>query len=404
MENNKDLSILRDLARKYMEIANSDIQDERRRLWRDHNSLKKTRPLVQVGFPPEEIPECQPKCEDPFCRQYEQYFLHRLYQDKIGDDTIFEPWITIRASFLHGGWGMGARWIRPEEYRGAARFDNPIKNLDDVSKLVKPRHAINEEDTKRRVEQLKDAIGDIIEVDVDRGPAYRVWSADISTDLMYLRGLNQMMLDMSDNPEWLHGLLKFMMDGVLSAHEEAEKAGDWSLSSQENQAQVYSHELQDPKPNGGSVKRKDIWAFFAAQEFAQVGPEMQNEFLFQYQFPIIEKFGLVAYGCCEDLTYKIKYLRKLPNLRRIAVTPWADIRKCVEQIGQDYVISWRPNPADMICCSFDPAHIREVVTDAMEACKGCHVDITLKDTQTYQYEPDRGIKWLRIVREITDKY
>ena len=162
MENNKDLSILRDLARKYMEIANNDIQDERRRLWRDHNSLKKTRPLVQVGFPPEEIPECQPKCENPFCRQYEQYFLHRLYQDKIGDDTIFEPWITIRASFLHGGWGMGARWIRPEEYRGAARFDNPIKNLDDVSKLVKPRHAINEEDTKRRVEQLKPRFRPII--------------------------------------------------------------------------------------------------------------------------------------------------------------------------------------------------------------------------------------------------
>jgi hypothetical protein len=404
METNKDLTILRDLVKKYMEICGRDSQEELRRLWRDHNSLKKTRPLILVGFPPGEIPDCTPKCEDPFYRQYESHFLNQLYHDKIGDDHIFKPWITIRASFSHGGWGIGARWIRPEERGGAARFDNPLKTLDDISKMVKPKHAINEADTKLRADRLKDAIGDLIEIDVDRGPAYRVWSADLSTDLMYLRGLNQMMLDMSDNPEWLHSLLKFMMEGVLSAHEEAEKAGDWSLTSQENQAETYAHELADPKPNSGSVKRKDIWAFFAAQEFAQVGPEMQNEFLFQYQFPIMEKFGLVAYGCCEDLTHKIKYLKKLPNMRRIGVTPWADIRKCAEQIGQDYVISWRPNPSDMICVGFDPDHIREVVKDAMEACKGCHVDITLKDTQTYQNESDRGIKWLRIVREITDNY
>jgi hypothetical protein len=80
------------------------------------------------------------------------------------------------------------------------------------------------------------------------------------------------------------------------------------------------------------------------------------------------------------------------------------MRKCAEQIQQDYVISWRPNPSDMICCGFDPDHIRKVVKETMESCKGCHVDITLKDTQTYQNEPDRGIKWLKIVREITDNY
>lgn len=404
MENQKDLKIIRDLAKQYIDICNKDIQQERRNLWRDHNSLIKTRPLVLVGFPVPEIPECQQECEDPFFRQYERQLRMYLYQDKIGDDHVFKPWITMRAAYAHGGWGIGVKWIRPDVPGGAARFDNPIKELGDMSKMVKPRHAINEEETERRANRLRDAVGDILEVDVDRGPAYRVWHADLSTDLMYLRGLGQMMLDMSDNPEWLHSLLKFMMEGVLTAHEQAETAGDWSLSSQENQAETYARELPDPEPNAGSVKRNKLWGFFAAQEFAQVGPEMHNDFLFRYQFPIMDKFGLVAYGCCEDLTHKIKYLRKLPNLRRIAVTPWADMRKCAEQIQQDYVISWRPNPSDMICCGFDPAHIRKVVKETMEACKGCHVDITLKDTQTYQNEPDRGIKWLKIVREITDNY
>ena len=47
---------------------------------------------------------------------------------------------------------------------------------------------------------------------------------------------------------------------------------------------------------------------------------MHEEFLFRYQLPIMEQAGLVAYGCCEDLTCKIDMLRQIPNLRRIAVS------------------------------------------------------------------------------------
>ena len=108
MENNKDLTILRDLAKQYMEISNKDIQEERRRLWRDHNSLKKTRPLVQVGFPPEEIPECQPKCEDPFCRQYEQYFLHRLYRIKL----VMTPSLSHGSQSGHHSYMADGVWVQ----------------------------------------------------------------------------------------------------------------------------------------------------------------------------------------------------------------------------------------------------------------------------------------------------
>jgi hypothetical protein len=45
-----------------------------------------------------------------------------------------------------------------------------------------------------------------------------------------------------------------------------------------------------------------------------------------------------------------------------------------------------------------------VVRDAMEASKGCHVDITLKDVQTVQYRPENLREWVKIVREISDNY
>ena len=409
MSNNKDIQILRDLSKRYLDICNKEIQDERRELWRKHNSLVRTRPLIYVRWVAawHEANESKLECEDGFYRQHENFLRQMIFQDTIGDDYIIEPWITQRASCItppNGTWGVQIRHIPSPEPGGAWKFDPPIKKLEDVKNLVKPHHVIDEVATARNVARLQDAVGDILEVNVDRAPVYRVWSGDISTDLAHLRGLEQVMWDMVDNREWLHELLSFMSDGILTTHEEAEAAGDWHLCNHENQAMPYAQELYDPRANGESVKRAKLWGYTAAQEMAQVSPEMHDEFMLRYQLPIMKKFGLIAYGCCEDLTHKIKYLKNIPNLRRIAVAPSADVRKCAEQIQQDYVLSWRPNPSEMICCGFNPDHIRKVVKEAMEASKGCHVDITLKDVQTVQYHPDNLREWVKIVREITDEY
>lgn len=409
MSSNGDIRILRDLAKRYRDICDKPIQDERRDLWRRHNSLVRTRPLILVRWLAawHEAPESRLQCEDPLLRSHENFLRQQIFQDTIGDDSIQEPWITqpaVRITPPEGVWGLPYNRIPSPEPRGAWKYDPPIKRLEDAGKMTKPRHIVDEEATRRAVDRVRDAVGDIIEVNVDRAPVYEGWHADISTDLAYLRGLEQVMWDMVDNPEWLHGVVAFMRDGILAVQDEAEAAGDWRLCNHRNQAEPYSLELEDPRANGEPVTRDRLWVFCAAQEMAQVSPAMHEEFILEYQCPIIQKFGLAAYGCCEDLTEKITCLRKIPNLRRIAVTPAADVAKCAEQIGEDFVLSWRPNPSDMICCGFDPDHIRKVIRDGMEASKGCHVDITLKDVETVQYKPENLREWLRIVRDITDEY
>lgn len=413
MAYSKDIIILRDLAKQVADISHKDIQNQRRMLWRKHNSLEATRPLIYVRWfacSHEVIPQETLKCEDPFYRGYERFFRERIFQDYIGDDFIIEPWVTVNASYdtPTGSlrWGPEIKFIRTGMKGGAGRYDPPLKNPEDIKKLVKPRHAIDEKATAEKADKLRDAVGDILEVNVDRGPYYRMWNADLSTDLAYLRGLEQIMWDMSDRPQWLHELLAFMRDSVLEVHRQAEEEGDWRLCNHENQAMPYAKELADPRANSDSVHRGQLWCFMASQEFAQVSPEMFWEFMLQYQIPIAKKFGLVAYGCCEDLTRKIKYLKKIPNLRRIAVTPWADVRSCAEQIGQDYVLSWRPNPAEMICVGFEPDRIRKVVRSALEVFKEnrSFVDIVLKDIETVQGKPENLREWTRIVRGIIEEY
>ncbi len=165
----------------------------------------------------------------------------------------------------------------------------------------------------------------------------------------------------------------------------------------------YAEELADPAANANGVQRKQLWGYMAAQEFALVSPAKHDEFLLQYQLPILSQFGLVAYGCCEDLTRKIGILRQIPNLRRIAVSPFANAAKCAEQIGTDYVLSYRPSPADMVGYGFDPDRILSILRRDLTACRACHTDITLKDVETVQGDPNRVRQWVALTRQVIDE-
>jgi len=401
-----DRAILHDLAERYLEVCRRDVQQERRDLWRRHNSLVRTRPLIYVrAFAWPEMPEAQCRCEDPFYRAYENRFRHDLFWDAFDDDSVFEPWVSVTAACVmppEGPWGLPVKWVAGDDPRGAKRIVPVIVEPQDAERMVAPHHRVDEDETERRVAKLHDAIGDLIPIDVDRAPAYRTWEADISTRLALMRGIELYMLDIMERPEWLRGILAFMRDGILRTHEEAEAAGDWGLSAHRNQAMPYAEELDDPAPNVRPVRRDRLWYFCASQETTLLGPDQFDEFMLEYQRSIMAPFGLVAYGCCEDLTLKIDVLRAIPNLRRIAVSPMADVPRCAEQIGEDYVLSYRPSPSDMVGYDFDPDRIRRILRRDLEACRGCHVDITLKDVETVQGDPERVRRWVQITRDVIE--
>jgi len=402
--NHSDRTILRDLAKQYRDLCDNPVQNERRDLWRRHNSLVPTRPLIYVrAFAWHEMPQAACSCQDPLYRRYENFFRSHLFWAGLDDDSIFEPWVTVPATLACHGWGVDVHRQHGDEPGGSFKVDYPLRELADLDKLRRPWHQVDEARTAETVDKLAEAIGDLLAVNLDRGPAYRMWTGDLSTDLGYLRGIENFMLDMLDHPEWLHRLVGFLADGVRQTHEQAEAAGDWSLAAHQNQAMPYALELADPAANHHGVQRRELWGYMAAQEFTAVSPAMHEEFLLRYQLPILETFGLVAYGCCEDLTRKIDMLRQIPNLRRIAVSPFANVAACAEQIGQDYVLSYRPSPADMVSYGLDDDRLRAILRRDLEACRNCHVDITLKDVETVQRDPNRVKHWVALARQVVDE-
>ncbi len=404
-----DRRIIRDLAKRLAAVAADPAQEQRRELWRGHFSRRGTQIPVLVTYGMWNV-WCQDlfgdhamECREAFFRAHERQIRLELFHAELGDDYVVEPWLNQRATFHvqpHALWGLFESRYESDLQGGSWQFDPPLKTWDDMRLLVAPQHRIDEADTAFNVERLQDAVGDILEVNVDRSPVCNGFHADISTHLARLRGLEQMMLDMLESPAELHRLLAFMRDGILANQQAAEDAGDWSLADHLNQAVPYCDELPAPKANAHQASRSLLWGFCAAQEFTLISPAMHDEFLLQYQLPILRNFGLVHYGCCEDLGRKIRLLRQLPNLRSIAAAPAADLRHCAEETGRDYVISWRPNPTDMVGYGFNPGRAQRIIRDGLEKATGCHLHIHLKDVETVENEPGRLRAWVAAVRQV----
>lgn len=131
------------------------------------------------------MPQSECLCDDPFARRYEDFFRRHLFWNTFDDDSVFEPWVTIQARRVCTGWGIAGQRHFSDEPGGSFKMDYPIKDLSDIEKLRIPWHEIDEAGTSEDVQRLSDAIGDLITINVDRGPAYRMWSGDLSTDLGY---------------------------------------------------------------------------------------------------------------------------------------------------------------------------------------------------------------------------
>ncbi len=397
---------LRDLARQVAAIAAKPVQNQRRAQWRDLNSLRSRNPLIHIrgGVMFNETIRPQCICRDPFYQQWEFVLRQSIYRDTFEDDFIIEPWLDLQAAYRlpeHGRWGFQVSHTFGNEPGGSYHMESAIKDYDDIDRLAVPFHTINEANTAAAYGQINSLLGDILPVVINRSPVYRIWNGDLSTNLGELRGIDQIMFDMMDNPAWLHDLVSRMRDGVLRAQQQAEDAGDWRLCASDNQSTPYSHELPDPSASPRPARRKELWAFAASQELTLVGPAQFEEFMLRYQIPILAHFGLVSYGCCEDLTRKIDLLRAIPNLRRIAVSPMANVAACAAQIRGDYVVSYRPSPADTVCCGFNEQRIRDILRRDINSLRanGCFFEINMKDIQTLQGEPDRIRRFVAIARD-----
>ena len=401
----RERTVLRGLAGRVGAAAALPVQAERARLWKDFNALRPARPMV-LAFPeggwrelvrPDEL-----ECADPLLRAWEMRLRQACFRcEHIGDDwpvtrNFDVGWVTHST-----GLGLAESRIRTEE-RGSYRWDAPVKGADDMDKLHLPRVEADRAETMRRADLAEGIFGDLLDVRV-HGSLW--WTCGLTWTLINLRGLEQAMLDMYENPELLHRLMAFIRDAKLAELDAYEREGSLSLTNAADDdvgsGGVGATDELPAQGFDGRVRTRDMWVLGESQEFVGVGPDQFYEFALQYQLPVLNRFGLVCYGCCEPLDHKFDLIIKhIPGLRRVSVSPWCDRRLAADKLGDRYVYSWKPNPA-MICgAGPDYDAVEKSIRETIEIADGCCLEILMKDTHTFQGEPERIVRWTDIAARL----
>ncbi len=403
-----DRAILRDLARQVAELAARPIEQDKRDLWYAHNALLPTRPLVfcdpENGWN-EIITAADLQCEGALARDWEMRLRKEIFWGRdMQDDRVIEAYFNIGHVYVESDWGVHETKIGGE-HGGSYVWDAPIKTWGDLDKLRFPRIQIDRAATTRAVELAGDTLGDILTV---RLKSSWWWTLGLTQTAVFLRGLQQFLMDMIDQPELIHRLMAFLRDGTLARLDFLEQHGLLSLNNDGTYVGSggfgWTHEL--PQPDFAERPRtQDMWGFAESQETVGVSPAMFEEFVFQYQLPILERFGLNCYGCCEALDTRWRVVKKTPRLRRVSMSPWANVPVMAEQLGPRYIFSYKPNPADLAMPTFDAARIRANLRAALDELRrhDCRVEVIMKDNHTIANDPSRVIRWTRIAREEAER-
>lgn len=407
-----DIDILRRLAERQVEIADTPVNLERKELWYRHDSGTTGRPMILAevfGVRDEVSPLPSLECESPWAQVIEGRLRFEIYQfEVLKDDYVVEPYFNINWRVEVSDYG-----VQPVEHTGdnlgrmaSKRWDPPIPDLDnDFDKLHPRTYSVDREATLARKERLEKVFGDILPVRI-RGPFW--WTMGMTEPAMKLHGLENLMVDTFDNPEGLHRLMAFLRDDHLAFAEWLEKEGLLTLNNENDYlgsgSMGYTHDL----PKSGArdtdpVGMKDQWVLLESQETVGVGPRQFEEIFFPYQLSIAEKFGKCYYGCCEPVNTRWHLLKRIPRLARVSVSPWADEEFMAQELGSDYVYCRKPKPTLISTERFDEEAIRADLRHTLTVAKGCRLEIVMKDVHTLNNQPWRLPRWVEIAREVVDE-
>ena len=163
-----------------------------------------------------------------------------------------------------------------------------------------------------------------------------------------LTGIDAAMIYLAEEPNFIHELLDRYIETEISRIKQYEKLGiissNNSFKAVGSNCPGYTSELPPSPESGIGAKIGDIWGENADQIMTAVSPAMTKEFCFDHEKVWAEQFKLHSYGCCERLDNKLDLLKAaFPNLRKVSSSPYSDLEKAAEQLGNKYVISFKPN-------------------------------------------------------------
>jgi len=410
----KERDVLRRLASEQAEIGTLPVHAEKAELWRRLNDLEPVRPLVWIN----EIPwnemnvddELTLQTSDPWAQTIETGLRRTLYQWRhMPGDMVVHDYIACPLAIHSTGYGLSedVDIVQTDETSDVVsrHFHPQIVEPADIEKIQMPVVTHDEEATEARYQAMCDLFGDImpvVKVGI-KGSWFAPWD-----ELIRWWGVQDAMMDLVERPQMVNEAMSRLVDAYICELEQWEALN--LLTRNDDNTRIgsggygYTSELPASGYDPARPRTEDLWGCATAQIFSVVSPEMHWEFALRHEMRWLERWGLTYYGCCEPLDVKMGILRRIPNLRKISMSPWVDLERAVREVGTDYVFSRKPSPAVLAEDIWRPELARQQLQQALEKARGCHVEIILKDISTVRYEPQRLWAWEKMAMELAEAY
>jgi hypothetical protein len=373
------------------------------------------------------------RCVHPWARDQERDLRRTLYQWRhLPGDMIVSDFLACPLAIHSTDFGIieDVDIVRTDAASDivSRHYHKQIYDFADLDKIKMPVLTHNEQATEFRYQAMSDVYAGIMPV--RKMGQTHIWFTPWDY-LIRWWGIEDAMMDMVDRPDLVHAAVERMVDAWMVELDQFVALNALALDC--NNTRIgsggygYVSDLPGtsglgilPKKSGLSgslgqdaqatdydpahVKPHNMWGCSNAQIFSEVSPEFQWEFAIKHDLRWLSRWGLNYYGCCEPLDGKADILKRIPNLRKVSVTPWCKTERAVEVLGSQWVMSRKPNPAILAEDDWHPERARQDLRDFLEASRGCHVELIMKDISTVRRQPQRLWEWASIAMEEAEAF
>ena len=404
-------SCLRDLAARQAEIASLPVMEARRAQWTALNDGDVSVPPPVVietwTFDRDFLPGSLLRCASETGRGIERQLLANIRNHEMIDDDKVIPgefrygW---RASIDRWGVEIPRRVVRDSQGEELGfEQEHPIKDIDrDFEKLQPPSCRVDREATSAYAALLDDLLGDLLPPRLATG---HFGDTMLTQAMVTLMGMEAYFLAMYDNPDGVHRLMAYLRDNALAVMRWAEHEGLLRVNNGNEASFGSSYNFTTELPAPGHVdpaaRLCDLFGSSNSQETVGIAPSMFHEFCFPYYRDVCEPFGLLYWGCCEPANPFWDDLSRLPHLKKVSISRWADEAFMGEALrGTGVIYSRKPHPNFLgVEVELDEAGWRHHIRATLDATRGVGVEFIVRDVYTVHGNLNKPRRAVEIARE-----
>lgn len=392
---------LRQLARTQLDVAHSEKNQERAKLWIEHNACRGQRPMIHLEIDnfTQEVLLPQMQCEDPLARRIEERLLHNFYNMQVlDDDKVVAPYFGVWWDMELIPWGFDIKKEVASDGGLGQHFIEQVEDLgEEIDKFQPSKFRLKVDETNEYFKAAEDAFGDILPVK-HVGRSMTCW---LTQDLVHVMGMQNMCLALCEYPDEVAQVLGQLADDYLKFFEEWRDSGLLYPTAGYEECNQGSICLTDELPSEGPVDLNQIWLHMDSQETINVSQEMFESLVWDAYKKVAERFGLVSFGCCDPLERLWPCLSQLENLRKASISPWTDEAYMGEALAGSKIIYHRkPSPNFLgVYEKLDEDAWREHINTTLKYAKNCKVELTIRDVYTIHNNVDKAKRCVQIMRE-----